>query len=94
MFRRLLWGEGVKSDSGFSVRFKGLHDIEYREGDKLLIAFRERLIGDPNMEIDSSSIESWEAPYEQENITPEKKQQILSNICAALDFLGRTYVIR
>lgn len=94
MFRKLLWGEGAKSDLGFSVRLKGLHNVEYREGDKLLIAFRERLVGDPNMDLDSSSIESWEPPHQHEVITPEKKQQILNNICAALDFLGLTYIIR
>ena len=94
MFRKFLIGTGAKSDAGFSVRLKGLHTIEYREGDRRLEAFRERLIGDPSMDIDSSSIEAWLPPHEDEVITLERKQQILDNICAAIKFLGLTYVIR
>ena len=94
MFRRFLFGTGARSDAGFSVKLKGLHTIEYREGDRRLEAFRERLIGDPSMDIDSSSIESWLPPHENEAIPSEKKRQILDNICAAVEFLGLTYVIR
>ncbi len=93
-FRRLWWGTGAKSGSGFSVRFKGLHDVIYQEGDKVLVAFREMLTGDPSVDIDSTSIESWEKPHQNEIISSEKKQEILENICAALDFLGITYVVR
>jgi len=94
MFRRFFFGTGARSDAGFSVKLKGLHTIEYQEGDRRLEAFRERLIGDPSMDIDSSSIESWLPPYENEAIPSEKKRQILDNICAAVEFLGLTYVIR
>ncbi len=94
MFRKSWLGTGARSDSGFSVKLKGLHTIEYREGDRSLTAFRERLVGDPSMDIDSSSIESWLPPHKSEVIAPEKKQQILDNICAALDFLGLTYLVR
>ena len=94
MFRRSLFGTGAKCDAGFSVKLKGLHTIEYREGDKRLEAFRERLTGDPGMDIDSSSIESWLPPHADEVIPPEKKQEILDNICAAMEFLGLTYVVR
>jgi hypothetical protein len=87
-------GQGVKGDAGFQVRLKGLHEVEYREGVRVLTAFRERLVGEPSMELDPRSIESWDAPYENESITPERKKQILNNICAALDFMGLTYVIR
>ena len=94
MFRKLWWESGVKSDSGISIKFKGFHDIEYREGDKLLMAFMERLSGDPAMDIDSSSIKSWEPPFDKEPPTDEKKREILENICKAADVLGITYVIR
>ncbi len=62
-FRKLWWGTGAKSDSDFSVRFKGLHDVIYREGDRVLVAFREVLTGDPSVDIDSASIESWQPPH-------------------------------
>jgi hypothetical protein len=94
LFKKLWLGTGAKSDTGFSVKLKGLHTIEYREGDRSLTAFRERLVGDLSMDIDSSSIESWLPPHESESIPVEKKQQILDNIRAALDFLGLTYVVR
>ena len=93
-FTKLWWGTGAKSDSGFLIRFRGLHDVIYREGDKVLVAFRERLTGDPSVDVDSASIESWEPPYQNEIISSEKKRQILDNICAALDFLGITYLVR
>ena len=94
MFRKFLIGTGAESDADFSVRLKGLHTIEYREGVRRLEAFREMLIGDPSMDIDSSSIESWLHPYEDEVITPEKKKQILKNICDAIEFLKLTYIVR
>jgi hypothetical protein len=93
-FRRFWFGHGAKSDSGIIVKFKGLHDIEYRDGDKTLIAFRERLIGNPSTDIDSASIASWQPPFDNEALTDAKKQEILDNICLAADRLGITYVIR
>lgn len=93
-FRKLWWGTGAKSDLGFSVRIKGLHDVVYREGDRVLVAFREMLSGDPSVDIDSASIESWDAPFQDEIIPSDKRREILERICAALDFLGITYAVR
>lgn len=84
----------MKNDSGISIKFKGFHNIEYREGDRVLIAFRERLVGDPAMDIDSGSIASWEPPFEKEPLADAKKREILESICQAADVLGITYVIR
>ncbi len=50
MLKKLLFRNGVKNDSGISIKFKDLHNIEYRECDKVLIASRERLVGDPGMD--------------------------------------------
>jgi hypothetical protein len=94
MFKKLLFAHGVKNHSGISIKFKGLHNIEYREGAKISIAFRERLVGDPGMDIDSSSIASWEPPFDKDLIPDAKKQEILENICQAADVLGITYLIR
>ena len=94
MFKKLLFGHGVKNGSGISIKFKGLHNIEYREGDKILIAFRERLVGDPATDIDSASIASWEPPFDKQPLAEAKKREILENICKAADVLGITYVIR
>ncbi len=93
-FRRLWFSHGAKNDAGVTVKFKGLHDIEYREGDRTLIAFRERLTGDPAMDIDAASIVSWRPPFESEVLTDAKRRDILDNICRAADRLGITYVIR
>jgi hypothetical protein len=79
---------------GVTIKFKGLHDIEYRDDDRTLFAFRERLTGDPAMDIDSNSIASWEPPFAEEVLTDAKKKEILDNICRAADRLGITYVIR
>jgi hypothetical protein len=93
-FRRLWFGHGAKSDSGVTVKFKGLHDIEYHESNRTLVAFRERLTGDPSMDIDSASIESWQPPFADEPLTDAKRREILDNICRAAERLGITYVVR
>jgi hypothetical protein len=93
MFRRTWWN-GVVSASGFSVKLRRPHNIEYRENGKLLIAYMDMLRGTPAIDIDSSSIKNWHPPFHKEQISPEKKQQILDNICSALTFSGLTYVIR
>ena len=93
-FRRLWFGHGAKSDTGVIIKFKGLHGIEYREGERRLIAFRERLTGDPAMDIDSASIESWLPPFSDETLTDAKRREILDNTCRAADRLGITYVVR
>jgi len=84
----------VPNQTRVTVKFKGLHDIEYREGERTLIAFRERLTGDPAIDIDSASIESRQPPFSDEPLTEAKRRQILDNICSAADTLGITYVVR
>lgn len=93
-FRKLWFKTGAESDEGFSVQFRGLHDLLYREGDRHLVAFRERLIGTPSVDIDSASIEKWQPPHDNEVISENKRRQILHNICSALDFLQITYIVR
>jgi len=93
-FRRLWFRHGAKTDTGVIVKFKGLHDIEYREGERRLIAFRERSTGEPAMDIDSASIESWLPPFSDEPITDAKRREILENICRAADRLRISYVVR
>ena len=93
MFKKTWW-KGIISDSGFAVNIKPPNKVEYREGDKLLIAYMDMLRGDPAIDIDSNSIKSWLPPHQNEPLTPEKKQEILNNICDALRFSGLTYVIR
>ncbi|PYS58028.1 MAG: hypothetical protein DMF76_20520 [Acidobacteria bacterium] len=60
----------------------------------LICTFRERLTGDPAMDIDSASIESWRPPFSDEPLTDAKRREILDNICRAAERLGITYVIR
>ncbi len=93
MFKKTWW-KGIVSDSGFSVDLKPPHSIEYREGVKCLIVYIDFLVGQPSIDIDTSSIQFWLPPYQEEFISPEKKAHILSNICAALDFSGVTYILR
>lgn len=93
MFRKTWWN-GIISESGFSVKLRRPHNIEYRENGKLLIAYMDILRGTPAIDIDSGSIRTWHSPHDGELISPEKKQHILDNICAALTFSGLTYVIR
>ena len=77
MLKKLWLGSGVKSDAGVSIKFKGLHNIEYLEGGKLLIAFRERLVGEPRMDVDSSSIEKWEPPFDIEMLSARESAKLL-----------------
>lgn len=93
MFRKS-WGNGVISDSGFAVKFKWPHNVEYREGEKSLTAYMEMLSGDYQVYLDSRSIRRWKPPFQDEILPAEKKQEILNNICAGLDFLGLKYIVR
>jgi hypothetical protein len=88
------WWRGIVSDAGFSVKLRRPHSIEYQEGGRRLMAYMDMLVGNPAIDIDSTSIVSWEPPHQHEPITPERRRQIMKNICAALEYSGVTYVIR
>lgn len=92
MFRKT-W-KGVVNDVGFAIKIRRPHDIEYCEGEKSLTAYMEMLSGDYQVYLDSRSIRGWNPPFQDETLPAEKKQEILNNICAGLDFLGLKYVIR
>jgi hypothetical protein len=87
-------GDIAVSDSGFTLKVvnpnpydpQGFPEIEYREGDKVL---KGALESHWSLKVQLSR--TWESPYENEVITPEKGKQIQENILEALDSLGHYY---
>lgn len=72
----------VRSDRGFYVGFTGRYEMEYREGDHILVVPVEGL---GNMKgIYLSSARCWQDPYDREEITSEKQEQVARNIAAAM----------
>lgn len=65
-------------DKDFKVEIPHFYCMEYIEGDhKMIIDMDFR---DPELEISIIDIKSWNPPYQNEEISKEKKQQILINV--------------
>lgn len=75
----------IQSDTGFSVEMLGRTGIEYRESDKAMFVESEILMTDvPTVAIWSDHIRAWKPPHDKEQISEEKRTEILKHICAAL----------
>jgi Immunity protein 74 len=79
-------GSLIQSDSGFSVHWTGRAGIEYREGEKLMLVDSELLAGENGEVIWKDSIRAWMPPFDKEQLSQEKREEILANICAAYAF--------
>jgi hypothetical protein len=78
----------IESDEGFSVEVLGRTGLRYREGEKVMHIESEVLAGPSALEVDSSSIRNWEAPYSHEMVDETAKSRIVENIRAAFRFRG------
>ena len=76
------------SDEGYTVEVLGRTGIRYTEGEKSLVVDSEVLAGPSGMLLYSSSISGWDAPYHQEEIDPDTRNQIILNIRRAFEFQG------
>jgi hypothetical protein len=75
----------IQSDTGFSIEFLGRTGFEYRESDKRMHIESEILDTEiPTVAIWKDWIRAWKPPYDNEEISEEKRVEILKRICAAL----------
>lgn len=73
-----------------SVKTVGRARILYRDGKRKMYVLFEWVTPDGATEVDTFSVKHWEPPYDQEVITEEEKQKILSNIKNKLEEQGVT----
>jgi hypothetical protein len=78
----------VQSDLGFFLWMRNPFQLHYSEGERELIVTGEMLTGETELLVSSSAIRKWKPPYDCEIIDSPKKEEIVSNISAALRFLG------
>jgi hypothetical protein len=75
----------IESETGFSIEMLGRTGIEYRESDKAMFIESEILMTEaPTVAIWKDHIRAWKPPHDNEQVSEEKRTEILKNVCAAL----------
>ena len=82
----------VQSDRGFRVSFLNRKFMVYSEGEREVKFEAEAL--STGYVIWSDSLRKWNSPYDLEEITAEKKTQIMKNVAEALRFCSYQAWIR
>lgn len=89
-FRKLLFNR-VESDAGFRVKIRPIQGfVEYREESRIARLPVEPVMGRPLTYVYKDTEVVWNPPHSEEIISEEKRQQILTNIVAALKFCQYT----
>jgi hypothetical protein len=83
--------QGVESSDGFVVQFTGRFTCEYREGNKTLaFEVEDGFEGaKPCVVVSSREFNQWNG----EVLSNERKQQIIDNVRAAMNFQGLDLVV-
>jgi hypothetical protein len=77
----------VKSDTGFIVKIRPLHGFaEFREGKRVAIVPVRLIIGEGQVHVYKDTIFKWNPPYDADNISEEKRKEILQNVVEAMRF--------
>jgi len=79
----------VASDEGFSVEVLGRTGIEYKEGDRSIFVDSEVLSAGHGIAVFRNSIKVWRPPFQNEEISDDKRQRIIENIRRAIGFQGQ-----
>lgn len=78
----------VQSDQGFSFWMQNPFNLHYFEDARELVIPGEMMTGEKELLVSVSAIKTWKPPFDREAIDRPKKEQIVANVAAALDFLG------
>ena len=78
----------IEGESGFTFWMPTPFQLHYSEGDHEVIVPGEMLSGDTGLLVSVSTIARWNPPHDREIIAQDKKEEITSNIEAALKFMG------
>lgn len=87
----------VASDLGFTVRRDDVYTLSYHEGDHVF-KFGLELSGKPEeynfiLYTDSSISRTWQPPYEKEEVSAEKKREIIDRVLAAVKFMEKKALV-
>jgi Zn-dependent M32 family carboxypeptidase len=82
-----------KIDNVSSMVSWGRDEYKYIEGDRSLIVQAEMLSGTPQRVIYSRTIKKWLPPYDKENITDQKKKEILEKVCKYFELNKISYTV-
>ena len=84
---------GQKIDEHCSLQMVGRDEYKYWEGEKSMLIGIDMLTREPQKAISPSAIRRWLPPHENEEITEEKRQEILAEICQLFESQGVSYEI-
>lgn len=87
----------VASDLGFSVRRDDVYTLSYHEGDHVF-KFGLEVSGKQQeynfiLYTDSSMSRAWQPPFEKEQVSAEKKREIVERVLAAVQFMGKRALV-
>jgi len=80
-------------DNLSSLERLGRDEYKYIEGDHALTLQIEMLSGTPKRVIYSRTIKNWRPPYDKENITEEKRKEIVKKICKYFEINKISYTV-
>jgi Immunity protein 74 len=78
----------IESTNGFSVEVQGRTGILYSEGGKVMRIDSEVLAGPAGMMLYTDSMNGWDPPYSEVEVSVAEKSRIVENIKAAFLFRG------
>ena len=81
-------------DEVSSMERLGRDEYKYIEGDHALTLQVEMLSGNPSRVIYSRTIKNWMPPYDKENITEERRKEIIKKICKYFEINDVSYTVR
>jgi hypothetical protein len=81
------WPNTIKSDEGFSVKILGRTQLKYTEDTKNMTVEIE-MLAIAGISLFKDSVQNWAPPNDTEPITEDKRNEIIGNICRAMDFYG------
>jgi len=87
-------GNTIQSDSGFTVRQRGMAGMVYMEGEKVMDVDSEvQGLPETTIAVWRSTVRAWRPPHDKEVITEAKREEILNNIRAALEWNNTRVII-
>jgi hypothetical protein len=86
----------VTSDLGFTVHRDDVYTLSYHEGDRVL-KFELELSGVKAYDFifysNGPLSWGWQPPFDKEEVSPEKKKEILERVLSAVKFMGKTPLV-
>jgi hypothetical protein len=86
---RHIWFNRVKSNTGFVVKIRIFEGYcEYREHNRIATIPVELVIGQALAHLSKDAAIKWKPPFENEEISEDKRKEILKNTAEAMRFRG------